>query len=281
MAAVGSSPSRDMTLAADAFLKKNRTLSKMAHSCDTSNQNISESGHAERESFMRKCAVYGGFEGLCVSGVLMALLSSTDLASHQILTLCFGGMFSLAIGFCLRDFTKHRADYQYYRMERDREEWELDNFPEGEVKEMVELYESTGISKADAESIVGTFSKYKKQFVDLMMVQELLITPPEGSPILSALTTFLSFMMIGSLPMMAYIGSIFHMERHEDTPAIVGPLAVGLITTAVTSGALAMTNWSISPRQNSRAVYASLLGALCTVTAVAFFSVRYMRSFSS
>eukprot|EP00465_Bigelowiella_longifila_P006842 CAMPEP_0185267874 /NCGR_PEP_ID=MMETSP1359-20130426/35498_1 /TAXON_ID=552665 /ORGANISM="Bigelowiella longifila, Strain CCMP242" /LENGTH=128 /DNA_ID=CAMNT_0027858399 /DNA_START=285 /DNA_END=668 /DNA_ORIENTATION=- len=128
-------------------------------------------------------------------------------------------------------------------MERDREEWELDNFPEGEVKEMVELYESTGISKADAESIVGSFSKYKKQFVDLMMLQELLITPPEGSPVLSGLTTFLSFMIIGSLPMITYIGSIFHMERNQNTTAVIGPLAVGFITTAVTSGALVMTNW--------------------------------------
>jgi hypothetical protein len=38
---------------------------------------------------------------------------------------------------------------------------------------MIELYESKGMSKEDATTVIQTISKYKELFVDIMMVQEL------------------------------------------------------------------------------------------------------------
>ena len=57
--------------------------------------------------------------------------------------------------------------------ERKREEWEMNNYPEGEIREMIDIYESRGMSPQDAKLVIETMAKYKDFFVDVMMQQEL------------------------------------------------------------------------------------------------------------
>jgi hypothetical protein len=42
-----------------------------------------------------------------------------------------------------------------------REMWEVENYIEGEKKEMVEIYEAKGVSKEDATTLVDVLSRYK------------------------------------------------------------------------------------------------------------------------
>mmetsp|Transcript_4584 Transcript_4584/g.8947 ORF Transcript_4584/g.8947 Transcript_4584/m.8947 type:complete len:283 (+) Transcript_4584:15-863(+) len=250
---------RSLSLARDAFEKKDSKLSKIAHTQGDLIR-VYESGHNEKENPVREAAVYSGFEGLCVSGALMAALSSTSLPLSQILSMCIGTMLPLAIGFGLRDFIRKRAEHEYYKHEREREEWELENFPEGEQKEMIELYEAMGISSSDAEVVIKTLSKYNKQFVDLMMLQELHIVPPEGSPVLTGLSSFCSFFFIGMLPLAVYFGRMAYTLGGDGE--MLGPLPAGMATTAITSVALAGTNRGNPPR---RMTYLLLFIALCSV----------------
>ena len=66
--------------------------------------------------------------------------------------------------------------------ERKREEWEVDNYIEGEskiqsfiyililsVQEMVEFYMAKGVSEENARQVVQILAKYKHAFVDIMV----------------------------------------------------------------------------------------------------------------
>jgi len=66
---------------------------------------------------------------------------------------------------------------------------EFDNFPEGEIDEMVELYENKGISTEDAKLVVNTLAKYKEAFIDIMMVEELNLMPidEDDSPLMGGM----------------------------------------------------------------------------------------------
>ena len=65
--------------------------------------------------------------------------------------------------------------------ERARETWELENFPEGEIQEMVELFEEKGYTSDQAKQVVAILSTRKTAFVEFMMVEELGILPSPSS----------------------------------------------------------------------------------------------------
>jgi len=81
----------------------------------------------------------------------------------------------------------------------------LENYPEGEKRELVELYVQKGIAEADATQIVEIMAKNKEAMVDVMMVEELGLHESDDSPIGKAVATFLSFATFGFLPLLSYI----------------------------------------------------------------------------
>lgn len=257
-------PGRDLDLARDAFERKDEALSRAAHTAK-----INESGHAPKQSSYRRCILYGGFEGLCTSCALLAALSAHPATPEQAVSVVFGVMLSMALALALRDLIRHRADHIHYHVERGREKWEMEMYPEGEAREMMELYEGMGISKADAELVIKTLVKYPKQFVDLMMLQELDMTHPKGSPYANALATFLSFLLVGMLPVGAYFGRLVD-HGSGSRAGFSSPLTFGVSASIVLGGALAVTNPTIIPRQNNRGAYLLLVMSLCVSAWVAY-----------
>ena len=71
------------------------------------------------------------------------------------------------------EFLSSKATNEWILSERSREEWEMENYPDGEIREMIDIYTSRGMSTEDATMVIKTMAKYKDFFVDVMMQQEL------------------------------------------------------------------------------------------------------------
>lgn len=92
--------------------------------------------------------------------------------------------------------------------ERMREQWEVDNNPEGEKKEMIDIYKvilkiilkSKGIDHDEAIIIAETLSKNKKVWVDVMMIEELGLMHIDDNPFKDAIVTFFAFTFFGLMP---------------------------------------------------------------------------------
>ena len=52
-------------------------------------------------------------------------------------------------------------------------QWELENYPEGEIQEMVDIYTERGMSREDATTVITVMAQYKEFFVDVMMAEVL------------------------------------------------------------------------------------------------------------
>mmetsp|Transcript_37335 Transcript_37335/g.116740 ORF Transcript_37335/g.116740 Transcript_37335/m.116740 type:complete len:171 (+) Transcript_37335:547-1059(+) len=119
--------------------------------------------------------------------------------------------------------------------QRERELWEIDNFRQGELDEMVLIYGSKyGVEPGDAEILVNTMAKYNDLFVNAMMVEELGLMVPEAesASLTEAIVMFLFFAVFAVAPLLGYAVIPMVIDpsvSEEDLFQIAGTVACGLL----------------------------------------------------
>lgn len=156
-----------------------------------------------------KSFVYGGLDGIITTFAVVAGVAGANLSSSIVLILGVANLIADGISMAFGDYLSTKAENEYKAAERERETWEVRNYPEGEKQEMVELYIEKGIDPADAKIAVEALSKKEKPWVDIMMVEELGLVEDQESPLKNALVTFGSFVFFGAIPVLTYVVALF------------------------------------------------------------------------
>lgn len=193
---------RNLDRAREAYKKKDSEASRQAHSVLPAN--ASEEHHTAGGKYI-KSVVYGGLDGIITTFAVVAGVTGAVLSPGIILILGFANLIADGLSMAVGDFLSSRAEREYNKAERAREEWEVDHFPEGEKREMEEIYKDKGFTPEEADSLVSVMSGNRDAWVELMMVEELGIIEEANSPFANALATFLSFVFFGFLPLSAYL----------------------------------------------------------------------------
>ena len=106
------------------------------------------------------------------------------------------------------EFLSSKANNEWILSEKKREEWEMINYREGEIQEMIDIYVNKGLTPEDANLVINTMAKYDDFFVDLMMQQELELQVPEDDHVEQSMkegfVMFCSFAFSGSAPLLGY-----------------------------------------------------------------------------
>lgn len=162
--------------------------------------------HSKTGEFMRSF-VLGGLDGICTTFAVVSGANGGGLGTGVILVLGVSTILADALSMGLGDALSTKAENEYILREKAREEWELKNYPQGEIREMVELMVEKGMAEDDAQMIMKRWAKYPDLFVELMMNLELEMQVPDedGSPWLGGLVTFSSFVFFGSFPLLVYV----------------------------------------------------------------------------
>jgi len=159
--------------------------------------------------FGTPAVIFGGLDGILTSFAIVAGAAGGNLSPQVVLILGFSNIFADALSMGCGEFLSSKATNEWILSERKREEWEMENYPEGEIKEMIEIYESKGMSHADAVQVIETMAKYKDFFVDVMMLQELELQVPEEDHVKESvkegIVMFCSFATFGALPLLGYV----------------------------------------------------------------------------
>lgn len=138
----------------------------------------------------------------------------------------------------LGDALSSSAELSFIKAEHQREAWEFKEHPEGEIAEMVELYQAKGVSAEDASTLARTLAKYPEVFLPTHVQEELGLPPVDdgASPAKDGLVTFISFLAFGSVPMWAYL--ILWAARYTNPGGVFG---IACAATALTMFALGAT----------------------------------------
>jgi len=194
--------SRSLDKAREAFRKRSVEEARRAH--DRSREEAEEEHRQEQGQYI-KSLIYGGLDGIITTFAVVAGVAGASLSPGVVLILGFANLFADGLSMAIGDYLSTKAENEYIRAERRRELWEVDHYPEGERREMVELYQEKGIGREDAETVVGVLSKHREAWVSIMMVEELGIVESGQSPLRNALVTFVSFALFGFVPLLAYV----------------------------------------------------------------------------
>jgi len=164
-----------------------------------------------------KSVIYGGLDGIV--SVFVTVAATTKGKPLTVLGLGLAKLLAGAIAMGVGDWMSTRAEVDMAKRERSREEWECDNYLQGEIDEMVELYVAKGVPEDVARRIMEILSKNQRAFVDVMMCEELGITRDneEAVPWKAGLINFGSFMAFGIVPLVAFviIVALFPNAKHS------------------------------------------------------------------
>lgn len=234
---------RRLDEAREAWKRKDAEAAKRAHVPSVA----AEEKHTTGRGKYIKSIVYGGLDGTITTFAAVAGVAGAALAPGVVLIMGLANLVADGLSMSIGDYLSSKSEAEYEAAERAREAWEVENYPEGEKRELEEIYVERGMSPDDARSVVDIVAKDKKSWVDTMMVEELGIMPSDESPVGNAVATFLSFAIFGFLPIAAYVFALFM----PTLSSVQFPLACGLTgATLFGLGALKTSitgrNWFLS-----------------------------------
>lgn len=214
--------------------------------------------HFTASAFVRDIVI-GMADGLTVPFALAAGLSGADTTTRIIVVAGLAEIAAGSIAMGLGGYLAAKNDADHYASELRREEREVEEIPEEEAREVLEVFETYGLTHAEAVPIVCSLRQRPKQWVDFMMRFELGLEEPDPrrAP-RSAMTIAGAYIAGGLIPLMPY------MLLSSAYSALMASVAATLVALAI-FGAI-KGHYTGMPRLSS-AVRTVVIGGLAAAAA--------------
>ncbi len=150
--------------------------------------------------------VIGMSDGLTVPFALAAGLSGAVDSSAIVVTAGVAEMAAGSIAMGLGGYLAARSDLEHYESERKQELKEIEQVPERETQEIVDIARSFGLAAKESAMLADALCKNREAWLDMMMRLELGLEKPDPkrAPI-SALTIGGSYIGGAAIPLLPYV----------------------------------------------------------------------------
>ncbi|MFT5668373.1 MAG: VIT1/CCC1 family predicted Fe2+/Mn2+ transporter [Vicingaceae bacterium] len=149
--------------------------------------------------------VYGGIDGSVTTFAVVAGSAGAGLDSSVVIILGFANLIADGFAMSVGSYLSNKSEQQNYEKHERVEYWEVENLPEKEKEEIREIYAAKGFDGELLEQVVDVITSDKDRWVDVMMKEELNMMKEDKSPLAMGAMTFISFVLIGIIPLIAYL----------------------------------------------------------------------------
>jgi vacuolar iron transporter family protein len=149
--------------------------------------------------------VYGGIDGAITTFAVVAGATGAGLSTSVVIILGVANLIADGFSMSVGNYFSSKAQKDNYDKHKALEYWEIEHLREKEVEEIREIYEKKGFKGELLEQVVAVITADKDVWVDTMMKEELEMVEESKTPIRSAGMTFFSFLLIGFIPILAYV----------------------------------------------------------------------------
>ena len=161
--------------------------------------------------------VYGGIDGSVTTFAIVAGVTGASLSPSIVLILGFANLFADGFSMAISNYLSTKSKKEYADKIRKSEKDSIENIPEEETQEIREIFSEKGFAGKQLEDAVEIITSNQEVWVDTMMKDEFGIFEDHTSPLNSALVTFVSFNLIGFIPLLAYVLSYFSGSFRTNT----------------------------------------------------------------
>lgn len=154
-------------------------------------------------------AILGGIDGCVTTFAVVSGVVGAGLSPSIALVLGFANLIADGFSMAISNYESIKADKEFIQSIRDTERNHIAKIPSGEREEIRQIFERKGFSGELLENIVNTICSDSYLWIDTMLTEEHGINRISRSPNKSAVVTFGSFFIIGSVPLIPFMISGF------------------------------------------------------------------------
>lgn len=158
-------------------------------------------------------AVLGGIDGCVTTFAVVSGAVGAGFSSSVALILGFANLFADGFSMAISNYESIKAQQEFVEGVRESEEEHIDKIPGGEREEIRQIYQQKGFEGEILEAIIDTISQDRNLWIETMLTEEHGIQRIGPNPWKSAVTTFVSFLFVGAMPLLPFLVPTLEMQE--------------------------------------------------------------------
>lgn len=149
--------------------------------------------------------VYGGIDGGVTTFAVVAGAVGAGLDSAIIIILGFANLLADGFSMSIGSYLSSKTEIENYQKYKNIEYKKVERLPDVAREEIREIYQNKGFEGELIEQVVGVITEDRDRWVNTMMKEKLKMIPSDRSPIMMGVVTYISFLVIGLIPLTVYV----------------------------------------------------------------------------
>lgn len=156
-----------------------------------------------------KSFVFGGLDGIVSTFALVAGLGGADVDIATLIAVSLAKILADGFSMGFSEYTSAMAEAENTKRLRETQGKAFDELPDGEAKEMIQLYCEKGMQQRDALTVVTLLMQYRELFLEHLLAFQYEVFGDEDAdkwqPLKQGFVCFAAFVLFGMVPLFGFI----------------------------------------------------------------------------
>jgi VIT1/CCC1 family predicted Fe2+/Mn2+ transporter len=158
-------------------------------------------------------AILGAVDGGVTTFGVIAGAVGGGFGGQVIIILGFAKLVADGFSMAVSNFLRARSQHERIEEARESERHHIRHVPEGERREIRQIFAHKGFEGKILDRIVETLTDDEEQWVDIMLSEELGLPRQAPNPLAAAGSTFGAFLLVGFIPLLPFIWPGLDLQR--------------------------------------------------------------------
>ncbi|MFI4983600.1 MAG: VIT1/CCC1 transporter family protein [Rickettsiales bacterium] len=165
--------------------------------------------------------VLGGIDGVVTTFAVVAGAYGAGFPPTVAIILGCANLLADGFSMAVSNYQNSKSQKELVDRARREEERHIKLVPEGEIEEVRQIFYRKGFRGKTLEQVVKVITSDHKLWVDTMLTEELGLQVHSPNPLRAGLTTFISFFIVGVIPLLPFLIHDLTSEQHFHLSTIV------------------------------------------------------------